>query len=163
MQALAEAIRTRVGEIVDRWDEQNRTTEPYLRLRSRDDRLNHLADLITDLAFASLADSGRREVQQTALKSAARHGETRREQGFDPEDLLKEFHLVRYSLWAFIQEHVRDKEAAFKAISRIDQAASISTRASLLGFHRRELEERGLWPRAVEGLLDQPPVRGGQE
>lgn len=160
MQALAEAIRDHAREIIDRWDEENRKVQPYLRLRTRDDRLNHLVELITDLAFASLAESSTRDIQQKVLKSAARHGATRREQGFTPEDILKEFYLVRYALWAFIQERVPDANAAIEAISHIDRATSVTSRASLLGFHQRELEGKGLWPKVINDLLDLPALRG---
>lgn len=87
--------------------------------------------------------------------AAARHGEERRTQGLDTEVIFREYHFLRVSLWQYLQNLVDDEGSRLKAISRVDMAISIASRASLYGHHRPELEEAGDWPERVIRLADE--------
>lgn len=157
MRHLAEAIRDQAGEILERWDMQHKAAQPHLGLDTRDDRLNSLVHVITTLAFASVPDQAP-AVYREALDAAADHGKVRRQQGFTNDALQRECFGLRQALWKFLQEQAGvDAETAANAILRIDQAATLTWQAALLAFHRPELEERGVWPEAMERLIHLAP------
>lgn len=155
MRELGAALKEHIPEILSLWEDIARD-EPWYSL-PRDDRRNHLHEVVIGLVQASLCDPADVDAHEDNVWAAARHGEQRREQGLDEAQILTEYHLLRRAIWHCVQRTITPGRA-FTAISRIDTAISLATMASLRGYHRRELAERGDWPQYVEMLIEGSPL-----
>ena len=151
LQTIAKSLEEHPDEVLGEWHKLTRQ-EPWLALPEVAS-LNHLPEVIRGLAAAALVAPGDREALAEKIWAAAQHGQDRLEQGF-PEHLIHtEYHLLRRSLWRFIERNHGQSLQHYEAIARLDAATTLATAAALLGYHRAALEKRGDWPAAVERLI----------
>ena len=151
LQMIATSIQERTEEVLEEWDQLTRR-EPWLALPEVFD-LNHLPEVIRGLVAAALASPGDRDALAEKVWAAAQHGQDRLEQGFPEHLIFTEYHVLRRSLWRFIERNHGHSLKHYEAIARLDAATTLATSASLLGYHRAALEKRGDWPAAVERLI----------
>lgn len=162
MRELYESIREHVAEILAEWDGITRQQEPWSALPT-DERIDHLAPLVLDVAEASLRRPHSLEGHERELLTAAEHGRYRREQGFHSDVITKEYYFIRQAIWRYIKKVEPEGKRRFEAIRNIDTSLMLVTRAGLFGYHRPELEKQGRWPAAVHELVRESPFLGPQE
>lgn len=150
MEEICEAIHRDTDQIIARWLEAAEQ-EPWFAM-PQEKMIDELPDLIRRLADVALRTPGDQELHRQKVMAATRHGEERRNQGIDTEVIFREYHFLRVSLWRFLQDLLDDEEVRLRAITRVDMAISVASRASLYGHHRPELEEAGDWRERVEHL-----------
>ena len=154
MQTIAKSLEEHPKEVLGEWHKLTRQ-EPWLALPEIFS-LNHLPEVIRGLARAALVAPGDRNALAEKVWAAAQHGQDRLEQGFAEHLIHTEYHLLRRSLWRFIQREHGQSLQHYEAIARLDAATTLATSAALLGYHRAALEKRGDWPAAVERLIPDP-------
>jgi hypothetical protein len=138
-----------VPEIMAEWD---RTTHdlPWSNLEEGE-RQNNLAAVVTRVIDCAMG-SGSREARVDALIAAAcAHGYSRREQNFEVPAIFSEYDRLRTATWRLLRE-LADAPTSFDAIFVIDGLLSVASRGTVLGFHRREMEELGLWDKHLTEL-----------
>jgi hypothetical protein len=150
MEDICTAIHQDIAEIVDRWVHAAEE-EPWFST-PREEMIDELPVVIRRLADVALLKPDSEAFHREKVRAAARHGEERRTQGFPTEVIFREYHFLRVALWRYLNERVQDDHSRLEAITRIDMAISIASRASLYGHHRPELEQAGDWPERVEQL-----------
>lgn len=154
IREICEGLRARLPAIVD--DLKGLAhEEPWLGLPP-EDHLHALPELILGLVEAAICEPRDLQARRQCVHAAAEHGVVRRAQRMEQDVVFVEYHLLRRVLWRHIATPSRDPKHVTLAILRIDAAISVATRASLLGYHRAELEERGEWPRRIAALVDEP-------
>ncbi|ODT02993.1 MAG: hypothetical protein ABS52_11170 [Gemmatimonadetes bacterium SCN 70-22] len=160
-----------IPSILAEW-RQLRLEEPRLALPDAV-LLDSLPELLTGLFAAVSPASGDAAAWRELVDRAVQHGASRREQGHSEELLFGEYHLLREAIWRHLRryadERSRDATAGasplahpppsaeasgLAAIHRVDHGLTIATRASLLGFHRRELVASGRWSERIAELVD---------
>ena len=129
LTAYAKAITSRIGA------ETNR--DPWTRL-SDSERIDHLPPLIDALLELALCESANPDVNLTLLRSAFAHGEHHRTQGFDEEQILDEYYILRDQAYRALSQDVGFNEA-LDIITRVDPAVTRATVASLCGTHGRTM------------------------
>jgi hypothetical protein len=145
--ALCDYPNALVPEILAEW-QTVAAEEPWMALHEHE-RLDSLPEVVRGLLDAALRLPNARAVYLTHV-AAAKHGTDRRAQGFAHDLILTEYYLLREAIWRVIRR--RYPTDAGTAVLRIDNALATATRASLLGFHRDQLESAGHWPGALEQL-----------
>lgn len=147
---LIAEVGEQIPDILSDW--QTLTgTHPWLQLPERLD-LDHLPELVHALIDTCIGRDGspKRQVVEAGLL----HGRHRSKQQYPDHLLFREYHLLREAIWRGMHRrhpHVRE---TVSAISRIDAAITVATRASLQGYHRRtwdddvveKLVEESVWP-----------------
>jgi hypothetical protein len=156
MRELCRRLRLNIPRIIADWN-MEASTETVLDIprQHRTDDLPELLDSLVTLVTCSPEDAELEHRRMVA--AAAAHGELRRKQNSDQSVLFNEHALLRRVLW----RHIRDLEAtqgtAVIAVLRLDVALGVATRAALHGYHRDEIEARGLWPATIERLTSESP------
>ncbi|HEV2149359.1 MAG TPA: hypothetical protein VGR37_18295 [Longimicrobiaceae bacterium] len=156
MSALDE-IRTGIQEnipaILGRFHTVVRDEDPWMLLPEAR-RTDHFGELILHVTEVALGEGRREERVRQMLHTAARHGEERLADGFPEALVFREHYLLRQALWSYVREmHDGDSPLAFEAVARIDTSLSLSTKASLRGFHRPTYEAQGRWPECIDALV----------
>lgn len=149
LAALGEYLIAHVDRVVDRWEALART-EPWFVL-PRDDRRDHLPDLVQAVARAALL-SGQRNRRADVVGAAVLHGSTRRQAGCPESAIPLELHLLRRAITRELIDSAPPTEAVYTAIRAVDEYISIATNASLWGYFRAELEAQGIWENSVQKL-----------
>ncbi len=149
---IAESIKANVPKILEEW-RKLKQQEPWLSL-PEEYHLDHLPEALVTLVDAALIRPEDKEAHREQVWAAATHGQHRLEQGFPEHLLFTEHHLLRRALRRYVEHHHGDSLQSFEAIARLDAAATVSTVASLRGYHRTALESRGEWPDAIERLVE---------
>ncbi len=142
-------------DVLERWA-KIADHEPWLALPG-DLSFDHLPDLVRGLASAAACGRKRRDVHPEPIRMALKHGETRRNDGFDEDLVFREYHLLRRAIWDYIRERWGKERDAVDAIMRLDSGITVSTAASLRGFHRDTLEAAGRWDSVVQELFEDWP------
>ena len=157
METIRRDIHEHIAEVMVEWQEITRA-EPWLSLpdEHRTDSLPSVALALADVALSGAPGS---DDDEELVVAGVKHGRARFEQRFPQALLFTEYHLLRTALWRYLR--ARHANAA-DAMIRIDAAITIATSASLLGFHRDELEASGKWPGVVQALIDETPRRIGR-
>lgn len=157
METIRRDIHEHIAEVMVEWQEITRA-EPWLSLPD-EHRTDSLPGVVLALADVALRGAPGPAEDEELVVAGVRHGRARFEQGFPQALLFTEYHLLRSALW----QYLRGRHAnAADAMIRIDGAITIATSASLLGFHRDELEVKGKWPTVVQALIDETPRRIGR-
>ncbi len=140
-----------MDEIMAGWD---RTVDelPWSGLEESE-RQNDLAGVITRVIDCAMSSAGRDQRVTALVDSACAHGEYRRRQGVDMESVFREYDKVRTATWHELKKLVAPP-TSFDAIFVIDGLLSIATRGTILGFHRTEMEENGLWEKHRQALRE---------
>ncbi len=140
-----------VGEIMAEWD-RNTHDLPWSSLEAGD-RQNNLASVITRVIDCAMSDASRDLRVDAMIDAACGHGESRRKQGFDVSMLFREYDLLRAATWRELSA-LSASPTSYNAIFVIDGLLSVATRATVLGYHRAEMEANNLWEhqRAELGL-----------
>lgn len=138
-----------MGEIMSDWD---RSTDalPWSQLE-KSERQNDLAGVITRVIDCAMSSAPRSERVNAMIEAACNHGAFRRRQGVDVHSIFREYDVVRAATWRQLKTLV-DAPTSYDAIFVIDGLLSVATRGTILGFHRREMEENGLWSKHLEEL-----------
>jgi hypothetical protein len=143
-----------VPEILAEW-QAVAIEEPWMALPEHQ-RFDSLPDVLCGLLDAAICQPNAPAAYRTHVETAAKHGTDRRTQGFPRDLILTEFYLLREAIWRVIRR--RYPADAGTAVLRVDNALTIAMRASLLGFHRGQLEAAGQWPAAIDQLVDDSPL-----
>lgn len=136
---------------LDSWVSMS-ATEPWLKLPADLDQ-DHLPVLLRHLANAALQEDAGLEEARQLVWTAAKHGQDRREDGFDESLLHTEYLLLRRTLWSYLKGEFRAEPTALDSILRIDAAITLASSGSLLGYHRGTLEKAGRWPDGIETVV----------
>lgn len=150
MEEVCRSIHQDIDEIIDRWV-RAAEEEPWFTT-PKEEMIDELPAVVRRLADVALLRPGDEAFHREKVRAAARHGDERREQGIPTEAIFREYHFLRVALWRYLDDRVQDDHTRLEAITRIDMAISVASRASLYGYHRPELEERGDWPERIEQL-----------
>lgn len=157
---LCEHLHEHIPEILVEWQSAT-AEEPWLSL-PRADRVDYLPPVIRSLVDVALCGRSSLAVIRAHLYAAAAHGHDRREQGFAHDLLFSEYYLLRQAMWYYVRRLAPPLRAS-DAIMRIDEAITLSTRASLCGYYQPELERAGRWPAVMEELAADAPLRAADE
>jgi hypothetical protein len=155
MRQVCDYLIANVGEILVEWSALA-VERPWHDLPDTH-RLDSLPEVITGLIEASVCAPDDRSLHRKKVDAAAEHGYQRLLQGFEQELVLTEYYLMREAIWRVLKREGSLADRT-EAILRIDSALNLATRASLAGYHRKEYEAAGLWPKAIEDLVDQSPL-----
>lgn len=138
-----------MDEIMSDWD---RSTDalPW-SLLERSERQNDLAGVITRVIDCAMSPAPRAERVEALISAACGHGAYRRKQNVDVHSIFREYDVVRAATWRQLKILV-DAPTSYDAIFVIDGLLSVATRGTILGYHRREMEENGLWSKHLEEL-----------
>lgn len=157
LRPIFESLRESSDAVVDRWCDRVQV-QPWLDLPP-DLTLDHIPELLDAMAGALLGEPSTEEGRRVAVRMAMKHGSDRRNHGFDDEVLHHEHHLLRASIWDVIRERWGHDQVCFDAIARVDVVTTLTTSASLHGYHQVEPDARAdtvtrlaaeePWPAAV--------------
>lgn len=138
-----------MGEIMSDWD---RSTDalPWSQLE-KSERQNDLAGVITRVIDCAMSPAPRAERVNAMIEAACNHGAFRRRQGVDVHSIFREYDVIRAATWRQLKNLV-GPPTSYDAIFVIDGLLSVATRGTILGYHRREMEENGLWSKHLEEL-----------
>jgi hypothetical protein len=138
-----------IDEIMADWD---RSTDelPWNKLEEAE-RQNNLISVITRVIDCAMSSESREIRVNAMIEAACSHGEFRRKQGFDVGTLLQEYDRLRSATWNNMKDLV-PAPTSFDAIFVIDGLFTIASRATVLGFHRAEMLENGLWDKHITEL-----------
>lgn len=136
-------------EIMAEWD-RNTDELPWSALEAAD-RQNNLAGVITRVIDCAMSSASRKERVNALIDAACGHGESRRAQRVDVQSLFTEYVVVRTATWRSLKLLI-EPPTSYSAIFAIDGLLSIATRGTVLGYHRQEMEKRGLWDAHREEL-----------
>lgn len=142
MPNLFERLASQADVVVAEWDRLS-DEEPWRGLPPAH-RVDALPALVRGLVSMALADTGPGERVQAGLAPAFEHGAQRRRLGFPDDVLFREYQILRDALWRLVRSEARQEEA-HQAIFCLDAAITVATRASLLGYHRAEIDAAGRW------------------
>ncbi len=96
-----------------------------------EDGLEELIRCLGEAADAKKA--GGNEPARALVRAALHHGRERRADGFTPDMVLYEYHLVRRVLWNELKKI--DPDLAPETILRVDAEITTATSASLQGYY----------------------------
>jgi len=142
-------ILAEIPEIMADWD-RNTDELPWSKLEIAE-RQNNLANVITRVIDCAMSSASREERVNAMILAACRHGEFRRNQKVEVPSLFLEYDKVRTATWRQLRTLV-GAPTAFDAIFVIDGLLSIATRGTILGYHRVEMEQNGLWDKHLTEL-----------
>ncbi|MGH7662791.1 MAG: hypothetical protein ACRENI_00610 [Gemmatimonadaceae bacterium] len=154
-QMLCGDLRTHVEEILEDWQEATQE-EPWLSL-PREHRIDHLPAVVRGLIDVALCGPSSEAAHRAMVEASAKRGSDRRDQGTQQELVFTEHYLLRKAMQRYL-ERVAGPERASDALIRIDMAISLATRASLQGYHRRELERMDRWPAVLDLIVSESPL-----
>ena len=122
MSDLSQLLNERSDAIVEEWveavfqDQQIKSADPLSPTAIRD----HIPYILTALATV-LADTQENDVP-TIIQASLKHGILRAEQGFDPTEIAREYHLLRAKILQVLQVPLlqRTAEEVLRAVSLIN-------------------------------------------
>ncbi len=152
LKPIGQSIKEHLPEILDDWQASATECEPWHSL-PLEARLDNLPDVISTLVDVALSARPSRTLRLAEVRTAAEHGEHRLQMGVHEDALFTEYGLLRIAITRFVRDHFPPPDAQ-RAVVRLSTSTTIALAASLWGYHRKELEERGEWPKAVEQLAD---------
>ena len=155
MRPVCDNLKAHVPDILREWEAITHE-EPWVSL-PKTYRVDNLPDVTIGLFEASLCDPASRDAQREKIEAALEHGARRRAHEFPDAVLLTEYYLLREAIWRYLGRTFPDK-VANDAILRIDSAIMLATRATLIGYHREEYEQRGSWDTTVDRLVEEAPL-----
>ena len=138
-----------IDEIMSDWDRSTQEL-PWSGLEEGV-RQNNLASVITRVIDCAMSSDSREDRVNAMVDAACSHGEYRRRQNFEVPTLFTEYDKVRTAMWRQMKTLV-GAPTSYNAIFVIDGLLSIATRGTVLGFHRKEMEELGLWDKHMTEL-----------
>jgi hypothetical protein len=144
-------LNAHVPAILAEWQAVARE-EPWLSL-PEEHRFDSIPDLLRELLRAALC--GREaapRAYRAMVESAVEHGRQRRGQGFAHDLILSEYYLLREAVRRHLARTRAGGRGAVGDLLRVDAAISVATHASVLGYHRAEIEALGRWPAVIEGV-----------
>jgi len=143
-----------LGEIPGIMEEWDRNTDelPWAGLESSS-KQNNLVSVLTRIVDCAMSSASRSERVNALVQAAANHGASRHKQGVEVEVLFTEYDKLRAATWRHLKDLV-EAPTSFDAIFVIDGLLSIASRATALGYHRVEMERRGLYAKHLEDLKD---------
>lgn len=139
-----------IPDIMSAWD-KSIDQLPWSDLEASS-RQNNLVSVITRVIDCAMSSASREERVNALIQAAANHGASRREQGgIKVEDLFTEYDRLRGATWNQLKSITEDP-TIYDAIFVIDGLLSIASRATALGFHRAEMQQKGLWTKQLDEL-----------
>ena len=161
LATLCADLNAHLPDIVEEWqaliDARLRHGTPTTVVAPEGD-LSELTHVVLDAALCADREPAEYErALRALLRVAAHHGATARAKGADREAVFTEYETLREAVWRHVRPMAVTESGV--AIVRVDDTLSIAVRASLQGYHRRELEASGRWTAATQGLLDEALAR----
>jgi hypothetical protein len=120
--------------------------------------LELLAEVIVDLADASLLHPHDLAAHERKVAAAIRYGEQRRAEGAAERVIFAEFAALREALRRYLGRCGRPRPTVREARIRLDMATSVAELAAVRGFHRAEFERAGLWQTLTGRLARESPL-----
>lgn len=128
-------------------------THPWLQLPDELD-LDHLPDLVHALIDTCVGRDRDGDPKRRVVEAGLMHGQHRARQDYPDHLLFREYHLLREAIWRGMHRRHPQERQTVSAISRIDAAITVATRASLQGYHRKtwddevveKLVRESVWP-----------------
>lgn len=117
-----------------------------------------LAQVIVDLADASLLHPNDLAAHERKVAAAIRYGEQRRTEGVTEQFIFAEFAALREALRRYLARCGRPRPTVREARIRLDMAVSVAELAAIRGFHRAEFERAGLWASLAGRLAHESPL-----
>ena len=151
MLEICQRLRADIPEILTDWEEILRQ-EVGNRL-PRGFRLMDTADVVLGIVVSAVCDPVDEAAWERALFVAASHGTELRAAQASEDLLFQEYSFLRRAMWYRLQWLEPDPGRAIEAITRIDQAITLATMATLHGYHRPELEAAGSWVDAIQRIF----------
>ena len=141
-----------LGEIPGIMEEWDRNTDdlPWSGLEASG-KQNNLVSVMTRVIDCAMSSASRQERVNALVQAAANHGASRRKQGVAVEILFSEYDKLRAATWGHLKDLV-EAPTSYDAIFVIDGLLSIASRATALGYHRAEMDARGLYAKHLEDL-----------
>ena len=156
LEQVCMALKADVHEVIGLWEGAAKR-EPWILLPQQD-RTDSLPECLERLADAALTEPPKRSALLALATSAAEHGKHRSDMGMPDTLVLSEYYLLRNALWSYLSLKGMTQDDVMPALNRIDVALTLATRASMLGYHREQLEKTGTWKGTLEGLVDESPL-----
>jgi hypothetical protein len=155
MRALRQHVTANIPRVVALWT-LAAAEEPWVLLPEHD-RVDFLPTVIERIVEGVLCEAPGPSTLRPIVEAGVEHGEHRATLGVPDSVLFTEYDLLRRAIWRFLQESEfgRASTDAGRGILRIDAAISLATRASLVGYHRPQLEALGRWGTAIQTLVDE--------
>jgi two-component system, OmpR family, phosphate regulon sensor histidine kinase PhoR len=124
---LSQLIRDRQADIIDEW----KTAAARLpRAQHLDEPLllDHMPQMLEELSTALIHSQNRSIIEMSAHKSAKQHGEVRYQLGFDVEEVIAEFGLLRDTVQRFAEtSSINISGEVNRTVNRvIDKAIAVS-------------------------------------
>jgi hypothetical protein len=123
-----------------------------------DHTLEPLAEVILDLADASLLHPHDPAAHERKVAAAVRYGELRRQEGAPERVIFAEFAALREALRRYLGRCGRPRPTVREARIRLDMASSVAELAAIRGYHRAEFERVGLWETLTVRLARESPL-----
>lgn len=108
---------------------------------SREAIKDHVTEVLTAMATV-LAQSQESDVE-TIAKASLHHGSLRAEQNYDPVEVVQEYHLLRSTILANLQEGMMDgtAEEVFRAVSLINAVVDAAIASCFKSYVESRLQE----------------------
>ena len=132
LRVLCARLRLGIPAIIADWQEIVR--EEAGRALPSDYSLEELAEVVLGIVEASLCRPANVRVQQQFVRAAGAHGAGMRRQGLSDALVLIEYDLLRRAIWHRLARLEADPATALALITRVDQAITLSTAASMYGY-----------------------------
>lgn len=149
---LIAEVGERIPDILSDW--QTLTgVHPWLQL-PEDLDLDHLPELVHALIDTCAMQGEDGDPKRRVVEAGLLHGKHRSGQSYPDHLLFREYHLLREAIWRGMHRRHPHERETISAISRIDAAITVATRASLQGYHRgtwdddvvEKLVRESVWP-----------------
>ena len=131
-----------IDEIMVEWN-QKAEELPWSVLKNSE-RQNDLAHVITRVIDCAMSSASREERVQDLIGAAIAHGEYRRSQELEFPSIFREYDKIRNVTWEHLKR-LAEPPTCYDAIFVIDGLLSVASRGTMLGYHRKEMQEFGLW------------------
>ncbi len=138
-----------IPEIMDGWDKSTDQL-PWSGLEAST-RQNNLVSVITRVVDCAMSSASKDERVSALIQTAANHGASRRKQDVEVSILFAEYDKLRAATWEQLKLLV-EPPTSYDAIFLIDGLLTVASRATALGFHKKELLESGNYDKQIEEL-----------
>jgi signal transduction histidine kinase len=136
--ALAEAVRTSVAKVMERWQAAVKRTLPTANELTIKQLHNDLPNMLGLIADALEADEPK--ATKALMDEAVTHGEVRYDQNFNIGDVLIEYSILRRVLHEEVLRHL-DREMTIEELAALNLAVDVAVRRGVVSFSAEQRNE----------------------